>query len=432
MNKYRFRAIVTFSDTYSVTSSLTSSIVTLTVNDAISITSSTSTITKKYGTAQTVRTIAYTGGTTSSGAVGGSTSHRVDTPFGALGGGKIYVDTSTSTAYFKVDTGTAVGTYLETITVTDFKGAVTTFTQTVIVTPADTLTVTTATPTTFTYTGSPANVTPTSTVSGLVNGDSASTVAYEFSRSASGNVSSYGPSNAAPTNAGSYKITPSALTLANGVSTSNYFNVVYETSTLTISKATQAPFTSYSLLSAVFGNPFTIYKFGGSGDGEETLTVTNGTATNCNISGIQLSATTVGSCLVTATKATSENYLQAVSTFTVYLYYYVPVSAPPVSSFPTQIAIDANNGWSANATVGPTISSISPTSGPVGTLITITGTGFDGVDVIKVGRKVLTSITGVNSTTVTGVIPGGSSSGPIYVANSIGSDFNATGFTVTP
>lgn len=432
MNKYRFRAIVSFSDTHAIYSTLNSSIVTLTVNDAISITSSTSTIIRKYGTPQTVRTISYTGGTTSSGAVGTSTSHKVDTPFGALGGGKIYVDTSTSTAYFKVDTGTAVGTYLETITVTDFKGAVALFTQNVIVTPADTLTVSAVTPASSTYTGTPAAVTPTFTVSGLVNEDSVSSVSHHFSRIATGNVTSYGPINTPPTNAGSYTITPSALTLNNGVSTGNYLNIIYETATLTINKATQTPFTNYSSLSAIFGTAFTIFKFGGSGDGDETLTVTSGTATNCDLTGNQLSATTVGSCLVTATKATSENFLQSVSTFTVHFYYYVPASAPTVSSTPTQIAIAVDNGWSANATVGPTISSISPTSGPIGTLITITGTGFNGVDIIKVGRKVLTSITGINSTTVSGVIPGGSLTGPIYIANSIGSDFNAVGFTVTP
>ena len=245
-------------------------------------------------------------------------------------------------------------------------------------------------------------------------------------------VSSYGPSGTAPTNSGSYVITPSSLTLAGGITTDYYVATLYETATLTINKASQVAFTNYSSLSGVFGSGFNIYKFGGSGDGEETLTVTNGTATGCLLTGTILTATSAGTCLISASKATSENYLQSDSTFSVYMYYYVPESAAPVSTTPTQIAIATTNAWSANATVGPIITGISPSSGPVGTVVTFTGTGFDGVNVIKIGRKDLTSITGVNSTTVTGVIPAGAATGPIYLANSAGSDFNAGGFTVTP
>jgi hypothetical protein len=57
---------------------------------------------------------------------------------------------------------------------------------------------------------------------------------------------------------------------------------------------------------------------------------------------------------------------------------------------------------------------------------------MNGVDVIKIGRKVLTSITGISSTSVTGVIPVGATTGPILVSNSLGSHFDASGFAVTP
>jgi hypothetical protein len=57
---------------------------------------------------------------------------------------------------------------------------------------------------------------------------------------------------------------------------------------------------------------------------------------------------------------------------------------------------------------------------------------MDGVDVIKIGRKVLTSITGISSISVSGVIPAGATTGPIFVSNSLGSHFVAGGFTVTP
>ena len=251
-------------------------------------------------------------------------------------------------------------------------------------------------------------------------------------RAFSSTVSTYSASVTAPTNAGSYVITPSALTLAGGITTDYYKATVYETATLTINKANQSSFTSYQTLSGVFGTAFNIYKFGGNGDGIETVMVTNGTATGCSLNGTVLTVATAGTCVITATKATSENYLEASSTFTVILYYFVPESAAPVSTTPTQIAVAIANGWSINPSIGPTITGISPTSGPVGTVVTITGTGMNGVDVIKIGRKVLTSITGISSTSVTGVIPVGATTGPILVSNSLGSHFDASGFAVTP
>ena len=250
-------------------------------------------------------------------------------------------------------------------------------------------------------------------------------------RAFSTTLSVYSSSVTAPTNVGSYVITPSSLTLAGGITPDYYKAIVYETATLTINKASQVPFTNYSTLSGIFGSSFTVYKFGGSGDGDETIAVANGTATGCSLSGTALTATTAGTCLITVTKATSENYLEDASTFTVFLYYYVPEVSAPVSTTPTQIAVESTIGWSINPSIGPTITGISPSSGPVGTVITITGTGMNGVDVIKIGRKLLTSITGESSTSVSGVIPAGASSGPIFVSNSLGSHFVAVGFTIT-
>jgi hypothetical protein len=250
-------------------------------------------------------------------------------------------------------------------------------------------------------------------------------------RAFSATVSAYSSSTTAPTNAGSYVITPSSLTLADPASIDNYVAVIYQTATLTIDKASQLPFTNYSTLSGIFGSNFIVYKFGGSGDGEETFTVTNGTATGCALNGIVLTVTTAGSCLITATKLTSENYLQAESTFTVVIYVFVAAPTAPVSTTPTQIAIATSNAWSTSAVAKPKISGISPSSGPVGTEVTITGTGFDGVDTVRIGLENLTNITGLTSTSVTGTIPAGASSGPIFVSNSLGGGVLFSGFTVT-
>ena len=250
-------------------------------------------------------------------------------------------------------------------------------------------------------------------------------------RAFSATISTYSASVIAPTNAGSYVITPSALVLAGGITTDYYTATIYETATLTINKASQSAFTNFQTLSGIFGSTFAIYKFGGSGDGEETISVANGTASGCSLNGTLLTSLTEGTCLITATKATSENYLEVASSFTVVFYYYVPEPVAPVSTMPTQIAIAATNGWSINPSIGPTIVGISPSSGPVGTVITITGTGMNGVDVIKIGRKVLTLITGISETSVTGEIPVGATTGPILVSNALGSHFLASGFTVT-
>jgi hypothetical protein len=185
MNKYRYRAIVTFSDTATISVQETSTAVILTVNDSITITSDTSTITRKYGDTQTVRTIAYSGGTTSTGAVGTSTSHTVRGLVGTLANGKIFTDTTTTTAFFKVDTGTAVGTYVETITVTDSRGASSSYVQRVIVNAADTLTVQADTLTAITYSPSGMTINPTATLTGLVASDTQSAITFTYKRALS-------------------------------------------------------------------------------------------------------------------------------------------------------------------------------------------------------------------------------------------------------
>ena len=225
LNKYRYRAVVTFFDVDSLTVIETSTAATITINPAISISSDTSTITRKYGETQTVRTITYSGGTTSTGAVGTSTSHTVRGGFGTLAGGKIVLDTSTTTAVFRVDTGTVVGSYVETITVTDFKGATATYTQRVVVNPADTLTVASETPTATTYTGAQAIFTETTTVTGLVAGDTVSGLTYNYSASsatcANGglcNVGDIGPSGGYV-----FYVSQTVINVASGISTGGIY-----------------------------------------------------------------------------------------------------------------------------------------------------------------------------------------------------------------
>jgi hypothetical protein len=245
-------------------------------------------------------------------------------------------------------------------------------------------------------------------------------------------ATAYASSTTAPTNAGSYTITPSSLTLSGGRSTDNYISITYETSTMTINKADQSIFSNYSSLEAVLGSAFQIYPFGGSGDGAVYLGVANGSASSCSASTSSVTAGTAGTCILTITKSANENYNQAQASFTITFFYFVPAAAAPVSTRPTEIAVSAPVAWSATATAVPSITSFTPSSGGAGTVVTITGVGLDGVTSVKIGRRALASVTGVSSTSVTAVIPAGATSGPLVVTNSFGSDFSSSNFTVNP
>ena len=61
-------------------------------------------------------------------------------------------------------------------------------------------------------------------------------------------------------------------------------------------------------ITTTVGRTLTLAIRGGSGTGAVSYTVTNGTATGCVVSGNSLSATSAGTCLVTATKVADSNY----------------------------------------------------------------------------------------------------------------------------
>jgi hypothetical protein len=214
MNKYRYRAIVTFTGSGG-TSIETSTVATLTINPAISITSTQTAITTKYGASGTTRTVTFTGGTDTRTVSASATS---------LADGRITFNTST--ALFTIDTRTAVGTYLDTITITDAKGATASYVQTIIFTVADTLTVTSDTPTALTFTGSQALVTPTlSAVSGLVTGDVISGATFNYSASsltcANGGTCAVG--EVGPSGGHVFYVSPTVINVAAGISTGGVY-----------------------------------------------------------------------------------------------------------------------------------------------------------------------------------------------------------------
>jgi IPT/TIG domain len=82
--------------------------------------------------------------------------------------------------------------------------------------------------------------------------------------------------------------------------------------------------------------------------------------------------------------------------------------------------------------VSPTITSFSPTSGPAGCVIVITGTDFNNPDVssVDIGGTPVTSFKIVSATTIWAMVAG-TTSGTIHVTNSSGTANSPTDFTIT-
>ena len=87
------------------------------------------------------------------------------------------------------------------------------------------------------------------------------------------------------------------------------------------------------------------------------------------------------------------------------------VSSPPVAS--------------------PTIMSFTPTSGPIGQLVTITGTNLTGVTAVTFNDMSALSFTVVNDTSITVMVPVGATSGTISITTADGTVRSTTEFIVT-
>jgi hypothetical protein len=122
------------------------------------------------------------------------------------------------------------------------------------------------------------------------------------------------------------------------------------------------------------------------------------------------------------TGATSVTFNGTPAAFTVGSDPQVTATVPSgATSGPIGVTTAAGTGTSsssfsvATATVAPKISSISPTSGPVGTVVAITGSGLTGATSVKFGGGVAASYTVVSDTRINATVPSGASSGGIAV-----------------
>jgi hypothetical protein len=109
----------------------------------------------------------------------------------------------------------------------------------------------------------------------------------------------------------------------------------------------------------------------------------------------------------------------------------VPAGA---SSGPISVSNAAGTGSSAasfTVIVAPSIASFDPTSGPVGTEVTVAGSGFTGVTAVAFNGTAATLFTVDSDVQIRATVPEGATAGPISVTNPAGTAASATSFTVT-
>lgn len=80
---------------------------------------------------------------------------------------------------------------------------------------------------------------------------------------------------------------------------------------------------------------------------------------------------------------------------------------------------------------GPTITSFNPSSGPVGTIVTVNGTGFSGVTAVRFNGVAATQRYVASATRLYARVPAGATTGRITVTTGAGTGTSATNFTVT-
>ena len=216
----------------------------------------------------------------------------------------------------------------------------------------------------------------------LTSPDAISSVTYTFA-SAVG-TDSYGPSTTAPTEAGTYTITPSAAVFSTG--NSGDYTITYTTGTYTINKIAQATL-SFANRTLSQSTTYTVAATGGSGTGAITYSIQSGT---CTISTNQLATKGINeSCIVRASKAADRNYLisnDADATMTVNSSISQTITfADPADRAYSPTTFDLSPTASSTLTV--TLTSTT-------TLICTVGSGTFTITMLKAGVCTLTATQG--------------------------------------
>ena len=105
-----------------------------------------------------------------------------------------------------------------------------------------------------------------------------------------------------------------------------------------------------------------------------------------------------------------------------------PIAVATPSGTGTSVSNFTVTGGGGNP---PTVTSFSPTSGPVGTSVTINGTNFTGVTSVQFNTTAATSYTVNSSVKITATVPTGATTGTISVSTTGGTGTSSGSFTVT-
>lgn len=134
------------------------------------------------------------------------------------------------------------------------------------------------------------------------------------------------------------------------------------------------------------------------------------------------------------TGTTSVKFGTGSASFTVVSDTYLTAVVPVTGTTGKVTVVTPAATLTSNITfkVIPVINSFMPTSGPVGTQVTITGSGFTGATKVTFGGVKAPTFTVNSATKVTATVPTGAKTGRIAVTTPGGSASSATIFTVTP
>ena len=155
--------------------------------------------------------------------------------------------------------------------------------------------------------------------------------------------------------------------------------------------------------------------------------VLNGTITGGGVRGLQGSAS--GSSVALVASSANGNSLYALSDNAGYN------AAPSQATLPAALATaGANTAFRGVALApvapAPAIASLAPASGPVGTVVTVTGSNFTGATAVTLNGVAITGFTVVDAATLTFTVPAGATSGAVAVTTQGGTATSATTFTV--
>lgn len=181
--------------------------------------------------------------------------------------------------------------------------------------------------------------------------------------------------------------------------------------------------------------PITVVTLGGTATSNNFTVVAAPTVTNIDpASGIIGSTVTLTGTNFTGATAVKFNGISAI-TFTVDNATTITVVVPPgATTGAVSVTTPGGNGASAGnytVKVAPVVGSLNPTSGPVGTTVAVTGSGFTGATVVYFNGIAGSGLTVTNDTTISVDVPAGAVSGKISVVTPFGVGTSSGSFTVT-